>query len=903
MTSMLVRPASKSSSRTSVRLLGRLLGDVIREQHGQRLFDRIEEIRRRSVGEHRDGASDPALGALLRDLSPTESLTLIRGFAIFSQLANIADDHLARRDNLAADVSPLQRVREAHDLKTPEARGFLSAAVLVPVITAHPTEVRRKSILDREEAIAELLDRLDGRGRLTSDVLEIEAQLKREIRTLWQTRMLRAVRINVADEIDNALSVFRTTFLTQVPRLKRRLAQLFDLEGPLPPFVQVGSWVGGDRDGNPFVNAETLTYAVTRQGEAALDHLLGQLHALGSEMSISQELADVSPELAALAETGGDHSHHRLDEPYRRAIVGCYGRLAATRKALLGSAPARAGRGAGEPYPDPQSLEADLKIIADSLSANGAADLARGRLLDIREGLGAFGFHLAVMDLRQNSDVHERVVAELLGQAGVCEDYGSLPEARRIAVLTAELSGPRLLRTPYRAYSEETTKELGVVDAAARLKAAFGDAAIANYVISKADSVSDLLEVAVLMKEAGLLLPGERPRASLRIVPLFETIDDLRASVEVMGAYFDLPFAKALVAGQGNLQEVMIGYSDSNKDGGYLTSNWEIRSGISRLLDLGRQRGVAMRFFHGRGGAVGRGGGSSFEAIQALPGGAVAHGIRITEQGEVVSSKYGHPVGGLASLETIAAASILAQLRHAGDAMDAPDVGGGEVLARMSATAYGAYRALVYETPNFEIYFRQSTPLQEIADLKIGSRPAARKASNRIEDLRAIPWVFSWSQARVMLPGWYGFGSAAAGEIDTPQGLARLQALYGGSPFFRSVVSNLEMVLAKSNPAIARQYANLVEDRSLADAVFERLRSEWIATHDAVLAITGQSALLQNSPALAESIRLRLPYIDPLNALQIEMLGRHRAGEIDDQVRQSIHLSINGISAGLRNSG
>ncbi|MDB5458884.1 MAG: hypothetical protein JWO72_625 [Caulobacteraceae bacterium] len=901
MTSMLVRPPAKSSSRTAVRLLGRLLGDVIREQHGQRLFDRIEQIRRRSVGEHRNGAADPALAALLRGLSPAQALSLIRGFAIFSQLANIADDHLARRDNLTADFTPLQRVREEHDLKTPEARAFLGSAVLVPVITAHPTEVRRKSILDREEAIAELLDRLDGRGRLTGEVMEIEDQLKREVRILWQTRMLRSVRIDVADEVDNALSVFRTTFLTQVPRLKRRLARLFELEGPLPPFVQVGSWVGGDRDGNPFVNAETLTYAVTRQGEAVIDHLLAQLHALGAELSISQALAQVTPELTALAEGSGDLSPHRRDEPYRRAIVGCYGRLAATRQVLIGAAPARAGHSRAQPYADPKALEADLEIIADSLTRSGAPDLAQGRLLDIREGLGAFGFHLAAMDLRQNADVHERVVAELLAQAGVCEDYGSLGEPRRIALLAGELTGPRLLRTPYRAYSEETAKELGVVDAAARLKNAFGEAAVANYVISKAGSVSDLLEVAILMKEAGLLLPGEQPRAALRIVPLFETIDDLRASVEVMGAYFDLPFAKSLIAAQGGLQEVMIGYSDSNKDGGYLTSNWEIRSAISRLLALGGQRGVAMRFFHGRGGAVGRGGGSSFEAIQALPGGAVAHGIRITEQGEVVSSKYGHPVGGLASLETIAAAAILAHLRHAGDAVD--DDGGDEVLARMSGTAYRAYRALVYETPGFEVYFRQSTPLQEIADLKIGSRPAARKASNRIEDLRAIPWVFSWSQARVMLPGWYGFGSAAAAETETPEGLARLQALYGASPFFRSVVSNLEMVLAKSNLAIARRYANLVADKALADAVYERLRAEWTLTHQAVLAITGQGALLERSPQLAESVRLRLPYIDPLNALQIEMLARHRAGEADDLVRQSIHLSINGISAGLRNSG
>lgn len=900
MTSMLVRPPSKASSRTAVRLLGRLLGDVIREQHGQGLYDRIEEIRRRSVGEHRDGATDAALAGLLRGLPLDESLSLIRGFAIFSQLANIADDHLARRDSLSTDVSPLQRVREKHDLRSPEARAFLAEGVLTPVITAHPTEVRRKSILDREEAIAELLDRLDGRGRLTSDVVEIEAQIKREIRILWQTRMLRSVRINVTDEIDNALSVFRTTFLTQVPRLKRKLARLFDLPGPLPPFVQVGSWVGGDRDGNPFVNADTLTYAVTRQGEAAIDHLLVQLRALGAEMSISSELAEISPALIALADAGGDHNAHRQDEPYRRAIVGCYGRLAATRKALLGSAPARAGQEGAQAYADPKALEADLKVIADSLTEHGSGDLAQGRLMDIREAVQTFGFHLAVMDLRQNSDVHERVVGDLLAQAGVCEDYTALKEARRVELLAAELASPRLLRTPYRAYDEETVKELGVVDAAARLKAKFGEGAIANYVISKAASVSDMLEVAVLLKEAGLYMPGEQPRAALRIVPLFETIDDLRASAEVMDAYFDLPSVKALIARQGGLQEVMIGYSDSNKDGGYLTSNWEIRSAITRLLALGARRGVAMRFFHGRGGAVGRGGGSSFEAIQALPGGAVAHGIRITEQGEVVSSKYGHPVGGLASLETIAAATLLAQFERGAESADD---GGGETFARMSQAAFEAYRGLVYETPGFETYFRQSTPLQEISDLKIGSRPAARKSSTRIEDLRAIPWVFSWSQARVMLPGWYGFGSACAAEQSTPEGIARLQALYAASPFFRSVVSNLEMVLAKSNPAIARRYADLVEDKALAQRVFARLTEEWILTQDAVLAITGQAALLENSPALAESIRLRLPYIDPLNALQIEMLGRHRAGEADDLVRQSIHLSINGVSAGLRNSG
>jgi phosphoenolpyruvate carboxylase len=896
------RRGNGGSSRTAVRLLGRLLGDVIREQHGQKLFDRIEEIRRRSVGEHRDGAPDPSLAGLLRGLPPDEALSLIRSFAIFSQLANLADDHLARREALAADISPLQRAQERGALAGDEARAFLAEAALVPVITAHPTEVRRQSILDREAAIAELLDRLDGRGRLTSEVVEIEAQLKREIRIWWLTRMLRSVRIEVVDEIDNALAVFRSTFLPQVPRLKRKLARLMDLEGPLPPFVQIGSWVGGDRDGNPFVDADTLTYAVTKQGEAVVDHLLDQLRALAQELSLSSDLIETTPELAALAEASGDHSPHRRDEPYRRAVVGCYGRLAATRKALVGAPAARPGSAEAKAYPTPQALEDDLRTVARSLQKNGSPDLAQGRLADIREAVGTFGFHLAAMDLRQNSDVHERVVADLLAQAGVCEDYGALKEEQRVAVLAAELASPRLLRTPYRAYSDETLRELGVVDAAARLKGRFGEAAVANYVISKADSASDLLEVAVLLKEAALFLPGERPKAALRVVPLFETIADLRASAEVMDRYLDLPVARALVAAQGGLQEVMIGYSDSNKDGGYLTSNWEIHSAITRLLELGARRGVALRFFHGRGGAVGRGGGSSFEAIQALPGGAVAHGIRITEQGEVVSSKYGHPFGGLMSLETIAAATLLAHLEHPA-ATPLSEEPGAETFARMSGVAHRAYRALVYETPGFADYFRQSTPLQEIADLKIGSRPAARKSSDRIEDLRAIPWVFSWSQSRVMLPGWYGFGAAAAVEMAEPGGLDRLQTLYGQSAFFRSVVSNLEMVLAKSNLAIGRRYAGLVEDRALADRVFASLSSEWTATRDAVLAITGQEGLLDHSPQLADSIRLRLPYVDPLNALQIEMLGRHRSGQTDERIRQSIHMSINGVSAGLRNSG
>ena len=891
---------SAPPSRAGVRMLGRLLGEVIREQYGARTYQRIEDIRRHSVSEHREGEADVALRELLAQLSLDDMQVLIRAFAIFSQLVNIADDQLTRRVARSEENRPLQRL-EDQTLDPHMVKAWLDEALLSPVITAHPTEVRRKSILDRETAIADLLDAHERRGASTSERARTEAQLKRDIRILWQTRMLRPARILVTDEIDNALTVFARTFMPDIPALKRRLAEVCALPPPLPAVVQVGSWVGGDRDGNPFVTADALEYAVTRQAELALNHHLDHLHALGAELSMSDELFGATPAVRALADSAGGGAGQKSDEVYRRAAAVCYARLAATRTRLLGRPPARAPRLDAAPYQTPAELEADLAVIAESLSTNGDVDLAEGRLLDLREGLGAFGFHLAAMDLRQNSDVHERVVGELLAAAGVATGYESMPEPERVSLLVSELTSARLLRTPYQTYSEETVKELAIGAAAARLKARFGDGAITNHVISKTCSVSDLLEVAVLLKESGLFVPGATPSCALRIVPLFETIPDLRAGAEIMGAWLDLPLARAIVDGQGGLQEVMIGYSDSNKDGGYVTSIWEIRAAITRLVQLGKARGVKMRFFHGRGGAVGRGGGSSFDAIQALPAAALDCGVRITEQGEVVSSKYGDPEVGLANLETIAAAALLAHIRPLADAADAEP--GTELLAQLSDAAFAAYRDLVYETPGFETYFRQSTPLPEIAELNIGSRPSSRTNSNRIEDLRAIPWVFSWSQARVMLPGWYGFGSAVAGIADGPGGMDALRGLHEGSGFFRSAVANLEMVLAKSSLSLARRYADLVEDRALADSVFGRIEAEWTRTRDAVLGVTCQAFLLERSPRLAESIRLRLPYIDALNLLQVDLLRRRRAGDPDEDIGRGIRMSINGVSAGLRNSG
>jgi phosphoenolpyruvate carboxylase len=661
------------------------------------------------------------------------------------------------------------------------------------------------------------------------------------------------------------------------------------------PFLKLGSWVGGDRDGNPFVSAETLDYAVRRQSECVIDHYLSQIHALGAELSLSDELVKTSDALKGLASMAQHISVHQSDEPYRRALVACYGRMAATRRELIGHDPARPSRFKAQPYARPEEFLADLDIMAASLKQNGDPDLAEGRLQTMRDAVSAFGFHLAGMDLRQNSDVHERAVGELLRMAQAGPDYATLPEDARVKLLLYELSHPRLLHSPHAVYSEETQRELDIVARAALLKQKFGEGAVTNYVISKAASVSDMLETAILMKEAGLFTPGETPQARLRIIPLFETIADLRAAESVMQAYFTHPLVRAMIAGQDHLQEIMIGYSDSNKDGGYVTSTWEIRMAVARLVALGARLGVRMRFFHGRGGAVGRGGGSSFDAIRALPKGASESGIRITEQGEVVASKYGDPETGRASLETILAAALLAELAPEPDTADTE---GAELLAELSARAYAAYRALVYETPGFDVYFRQATPLPEISDLKIGSRPASRNTSGKIEDLRAIPWVFSWSQARVMLPGWYGFGTAARDV-----GAEKLAALYRTSPFFRATIANMEMVLAKSSMELARRYSELVEDKNLAEAIFARIQDEWQVTVDTVLAISGQRELLAHEPRLADSIRSRLPYIDALGHLQVGLLKRRRLGDTGEDIHRGVHMSINGVSAGLRNSG
>ena len=877
-----------------VRFLGRLLGDVIRAYGGDALYRRIEYIRSASVDRARGigGNVDPGLDALgLEDM-----LAFTRGFMLFSMLANLAEDRQGVTAEPGADLKAAVAKLRGQSVAEAAIAALLDNGLIAPVLTAHPTEVRRKSMIDHRNRIAELMHLRDTGAEETPEGDLVEQAIYRQIALLWQTRPLRRERLYVADEIETALSYLRDIFLPVMPALYARWERVL---GKRPKsFLRAGSWIGGDRDGNPNVTAETLKLATRRNAETVLGHYLSLIHAIGGELSLSTELMATTPEVEALAAIGHDDSPARSDEPYRRAMTGIYARVAATYAAISGRAPPRPAAVAAEPYADASALRADLRTLARSLAEGGGGALSSGGALGrLIRAVETFGFHLATLDLRQNADVHERVVAELLRVAGVEDDYLALDEVGRVALLRAELATIRPLASAFADYGDETRSELAIVRAAADAHRLYGCQSITAYIISKAATVSDLLEVMILLKEAGLYRPGAAPGCDIMVVPLFETIEDLERGPDVMRAYFALPEIAALTDARG-YQEVMVGYSDSNKDGGYLTSVWSLHQASRALKPVFDQAGAAMQLFHGRGGAVGRGGGSAFAAIQAQPSGTVHGRIRITEQGEVIAAKYGTPDAAMINLEAMTAATLLASLEQS-EVPEADRLRFAEAMSAMSATAFASYRALVYDTDGFRTFFRQFTPIAEIATLKIGSRPASRTKSDKIEDLRAIPWVFSWAQARVMLPGWYGVGQALDAFVD--KGLLRDMAQ--GWPFFQATLANLEMVLAKSDMGLASRYLALVADQAAGAAIFDRIRVGWQRTCDGLLDVTGQARLLENTPHLDASVRLRLPYIEPLNLLQIELIRRWRGGEQDDRVREGIQLSINAIATGLRNSG
>ena len=957
----MTKKASKDNERPlveDIRLLGRILGDVIREQDGASAYELVEQTRKLSVAFRRDAdvESDKALKKLLKGLSGDQTVSVIRAFTYFSHLANLAEDrhHIRRRaiHERAGDTQEgsidvaLARLRWA-GIAPKTIANTLAHSFVSPVLTAHPTEVQRKSILDAERNIAQLLTARDdikalalatsaispalaAKDALTPRELAAnEAQLRARVMQLWQTRLLRFTKLTVADEIENALSYYEATFLREIPKLyanlERELGHL-----PVHSFLRMGQWIGGDRDGNPNVSADTLNYALSRQAEVALRHYLTEVHFLGGELSLSAMLVDVSPAMQALANSSPDTNEHRQDEPYRRALTGVYARLAATLKSLTGGDAARHAVAPQNAYATSQDFLADLRTIAASLRANHGEALVAQRLHPLIRAVDVFGFHLATVDLRQSSDKHEEVVAELLATARIEPAYAALEETAKRELLMRLLNDARPLRVVGAVYSTHAQAELAIFEAARTARARFGKEAIRHYIISHTETVSDLLEVLLLQKEVGLMhgILEDKATNDLIVVPLFETIEDLRNAAPIMREFYALPGIAQLVKRSGAEQDIMLGYSDSNKDGGIFTSNWELYRAEIALVELfdelANSFNIQLRMFHGRGGTVGRGGGPSYQAILAQPPGTVRGQIRLTEQGEVIGSKYANPEIGRRNLETLVAATLEATLLQPTKPATQAFL---QAAASLSSSSMAAYRALVYDTPGFTEYFFSATPIREIAELNIGSRPASRKASQRIEDLRAIPWGFSWGQCRLTLPGWYGFGSAVEAYLNDvhpepveglpiqkkastssartayKERLALLQKMVKEWPFFRTLLSNMDMVLAKSDLALASRYSELVTDAKLRKKIFTAIEAEWHRTVGALALITGQKQLLADNASLQRSIRHRFPYIDPLHHLQVELVRRYRAGQADERVQRGIHISINGIAAGLRNTG
>jgi phosphoenolpyruvate carboxylase len=948
---MIKPPNSAPSGRTKdnerplvedIRLLGRILGDVIREQEGVAAFELIEQIRKLSVAFRRDAdhEADRALKKLLKGLSGDRAVSVIRAFTYFSHLANLAEDrhHIRRRavHERAGDTQEgsievaLARLRWA-GISPKTISDTLATSFVSPVLTAHPTEVQRKSILDAERDIAQLLTARDdikvkaagvnaNKDALTPRELAANEQhMRARVMQLWQTRLLRFTKLTVADEVENALSYYESTFLREIPKLYADLERELG-QHPVHSFLRMGQWIGGDRDGNPNVSAQTLTHALRRQADVALRHYLTEVHYLGGELSMSSLLVDCLPGMQALAERSPDTNEHRKDEPYRRALIGVYARLAAALKDLTGGEAARHAVAPQNAYKTAEEFLADLRTVEASLLAHHGTALVAQRLHPLIRAVEVFGFHLATVDLRQSSDQHEAVVAELLRVARIESGYAQLDEAAKRSLLMQLLNDARPLRVMGTQYSDHAQKELAIFEAAKLMRERFGAQAIRHYIISHTETVSDLLEVLLLQKEVGLMRGtlDAQARCDLIVVPLFETIEDLRNAAPIMREFYALPGVTQLVQRSGAEQDIMLGYSDSNKDGGIFTSNWELYRAEIALVDLFDQlahetlggRPIQLRMFHGRGGTVGRGGGPSYQAILAQPPGTVRGQIRLTEQGEVIGSKYANPEIGRRNLETLVAATLEATLLQPTKSATKPYL---QAAAELSQSSMAAYRKLVYETPGFTEYFFDSTPIREIAELNIGSRPASRKASQKIEDLRAIPWGFSWGQCRLTLPGWYGFGSAielflnqdgAPSPKNTHKDkLALLQQMYKQWPFFKTLLSNMDMVMAKSDLALASRYSELVSDARLRKKIFTAIEAEWHRTTNALGIITGDKQRLANNAALQRSIRHRFPYIDPLHHLQVELVRRYRAGQADERVQRGIHISINGIAAGLRNTG
>ncbi|MGT2836773.1 phosphoenolpyruvate carboxylase [Streptococcus macacae] len=892
-----------------VRILTQLLDDATRKMIGDDGFDKIEFFKKLSGEEKYQELENE-----IEQLDNEEMIVVSRYFSILPLLINISEDvNLAYEINYQNnnDIDYLGKMSATIDLVSEQdnAKEILEHVNVVPVLTAHPTQVQRKTMLDLTNHIHELLRKYRDVKAGSINKQKWFADLRRYVELIMQTDIIREKKLKVTNEITNVMEYYNSSLIKAVTKLITQYKHLaaqkgFSLDNAKP--ITMGMWIGGDRDGNPFVTADTLKVSALVQSEVILNYYIDKVANLYRTFSLSNSLSRVNKDVEKLAALSTDVSVFREREPYRKAFHYIQSRLQKTLADIkTGNFTKTTEKMEPEQnqllaYQSVQEFKKDLQCIEKSLLDHNDSALITGDLTEVIQAADIFGFFLASIDMRQDSSVHEACVAELLQAANIVEDYSSLSENEKIQVLLKELTeDPRTLSSTHREKSEVLQKELAIFKTARLLKDKLGEEVIKQHIISHTESVSDMFELAIMLKEVGLV---DTEKARVQIVPLFETIEDLDNSREIMKQYLNYDIVKKWIAANNNYQEIMLGYSDSNKDGGYLSSGWTLYKAQNELTEIGADKGVKITFFHGRGGTVGRGGGPSYEAITSQPFGSIKDRIRLTEQGEVIGNKYGNKDVAYYNLEMLVAATLDRMVTRR--IVNADNLAGYRtIMDGIVEDSNHIYRDLVFGNEHFYDYFFAASPIREVSSLNIGSRPAARKTITEISGLRAIPWVFSWSQNRIMLPGWYGVGSAFQHYIDQDESnLAKLQEMYEEWPFFHSLLSNVDMVLSKSNMNIAFEYAKLCQDQETRD-VFNTILDEWQLTKNVILAIEKHDHLLEDNVYLKKSLDYRLPYFNVLNYIQIELIKRQRQGELVENLETLIHITINGVATGLRNSG
>ncbi|HEW8113492.1 TPA: phosphoenolpyruvate carboxylase [Streptococcus pneumoniae] len=889
--------SNKSVVQEEVLILTELLEDITKNMLAPETFEKIIQLKELSTQEDYQG-----LNRLVTSLSNDEMVYISRYFSILPLLINISEDvdlayEINHQNNIDQDYlgklsTTIKLVAEKEN-----AVEILEHLNVVPVLTAHPTQVQRKSMLDLTNHIHSLLRKYRDvkLGLINKD--KWYNDLRRYIEIIMQTDMIREKKLKVTNEITNAMEYYNSSFLKAVPHLTteyKRLAQAHGLNLKQAKPITMGMWIGGDRDGNPFVTAKTLKQSALTQCEVIMNYYDKKIYQLYREFSLSTSIVNVSKQVREMARQSKDNSIYREKELYRRALFDIQSKIQATKTYLIED------EEVGTRYETANDFYKDLIAIRDSLLENKGESLISGDFVELLQAVEIFGFYLASIDMRQDSSVYEACVAELLKSAGIHSRYSELSEEEKCDLLLKELEeDPRILSATHAEKSELLAKELAIFKTARVLKDKLGDDVIRQTIISHATSLSDMLELAILLKEVGLV---DTERARVQIVPLFETIEDLDHSEETMRKYLSLSLAKKWIDSRNNYQEIMLGYSDSSKDGGYLSSCWTLYKAQQQLTAIGDEFGVKVTFFHGRGGTVGRGGGPTYEAITSQPLKSIKDRIRLTEQGEVIGNKYGNKDAAYYNLEMLVSAAINRMITQKKSDTNTPNRYEA-IMDQVVDRSYDIYRDLVFGNEHFYDYFFESSPIKAISSFNIGSRPAARKTITEIGGLRAIPWVFSWSQSRVMFPGWYGVGSSFKEFINkNPENIAILRDMYQNWPFFQSLLSNVDMVLSKSNMNIAFEYAKLCEDEQV-KAIYETILNEWQVTKNVILAIEGHDELLADNPYLKASLDYRMPYFNILNYIQLELIKRQRRGELSSDQERLIHITINGIATGLRNSG